>query len=206
MWECRCDCGRTVTLRGTRVAAGEQKSCGRCLPFREISVGDRFGKWTVVDKVVENDKPKLRVRCDCGRESSAYASSLLNGDSTMCSRCGWSHSFTNLPLAPTDVLSRYLIARAEKLGVKFSLSGEEIDLLKRMPCGYCGGLPSSKIKSKYRYQGLDRVIPDGPYQIDNVVPCCKLCNRAKSSMTPEQWKQWLERLVEFQCGMKQEKR
>src|SRR5690606_16740629 len=28
MWSCRCDCGRSVRTRGSRVASGKTKSCG----------------------------------------------------------------------------------------------------------------------------------------------------------------------------------
>ena len=58
-------------------------------------------------------------------------------------------------------------------------------------CHYCGipsGWPSTR-------NGIDRVDSKKKiYSVDNCVSCCKICNRAKSDQTTEEFLQWVERI------------
>lgn len=44
------------------------------------------------------------------------------------------------------------------------------------------------------YSGLDRVDPSQGYTIDNIVPACIICNRAKADMTIEGFYAWINRV------------
>ena len=75
-----------------------------------------------------------------------------------------------------------------------------LDLLYRR-CTYCGGACRNEYNAHtvfgpkafrasdfvYRYTGLDRVDPSLPYSLDNVTPCCAVCNNAKRDLSPEQF-------------------
>jgi len=68
-------------------------------------------------------------------------------------------------------------------------------------CHYCDTPPSNKAAHSrgvtiVRVSGVDRIDNTKGYIIDNCVPCCKDCNRAKSDLTMEEFKSWIKRLLE----------
>lgn len=98
---------------------------------------------------------------------------------------------------------RYTVG-AEKRGIDFTLSYEEFCSLLTDECYYCGGPGTwrnnhSNTESQ-RLCGLDRVDSSAAYSVENCVACCKICNRAKSNMTRQEFVEWLDRLVEFRYG------
>lgn len=84
----------------------------------------------------------------------------------------------------------------------WNLSKAEFLHLVQRPCHYCGAPPqrrevsesSTRKKFVIFASGLDRIDSDGAYSIDNVVPCCTLCNTAKSDMTVSEFREWVERI------------
>lgn len=56
----------------------------------KISVGDRFGKWTVVENpfVGTDQRRHVVVRCDCGEVREMRVRYLLSGESTSCGKVG----------------------------------------------------------------------------------------------------------------------
>lgn len=53
----------------------------------EVKIGDRYGKWVVVDKAVNQSDPQhkyFRCKCDCGNEKVVRDRSLLRGTSRSC--------------------------------------------------------------------------------------------------------------------------
>jgi hypothetical protein len=62
-------------------------------------------------------------------------------------------------------------AAAKRRGIEFSLTRDEFISYWGKPCSYCGD-SVDKI-------GLDRIDSDRGYFVDNVVPCCILCNWVK---------------------------
>ena len=70
------------------------------------------------------------------------------------------------------------------------------------PCFYCGvvGTNFKRTERKdglgsFYYNGLDRVDSRKGYISNNVVSCCKVCNRAKSDMSLYDFQAWLEQLI-----------
>lgn len=66
-----------------------------------------------------------------------------------------------------------------KRKIEFNLSFEEFKSFWQEDCHYCG--------SKIETIGLDRIDPNGNYDIWNVVSCCTLCNRMKSDLTVKEF-------------------
>lgn len=64
------------------------------------------------------------------------------------------------------------------------------DLIKK-ECYYCkGNLPLFGV-------GLDRLDSGIGYQLDNVVPCCQMCNQGRNEhFTPEEWKIAIKAILE----------
>jgi len=67
------------------------------------------------------------------------------------------------------------IRRAKSKGIVWTLTKEEFSILITQPCHYCNH-PLRETST-----GLDQKKPKEGYTIDNVVPCCKECNTAKSN-------------------------
>lgn len=96
-WMFKCDCGNTKELPMNQVRYGSIKSCG-CLinkkphpkPKQRLSVGDKFGKLTVIELLGNKGKGThfySKVRCDCGNEFKERDSCLINGRVTQCRTC-----------------------------------------------------------------------------------------------------------------------
>jgi hypothetical protein len=66
---------------------------------------------------------------------------------------------------------------AEIRGYSFTLTNKQFMEFWQKPCYYCG----SEIKTI----GLDRVYNNAGYTMDNVVPCCWVCNRMKNNINPD---------------------
>ncbi|MBN9687145.1 MULTISPECIES: HNH endonuclease signature motif containing protein [unclassified Corallococcus] len=61
-------------------------SCNRKHPLPKV--GERFAKWTVTETALHVDeKPAVRVRCDCGTERVSLESNLRRSDTRGCFRC-----------------------------------------------------------------------------------------------------------------------
>lgn len=87
---------------------------------------------------------------------------------------------------------RYLIYKnyhAKKRGLVFELTVNQFDELTKQPCFYCGGYCNSNY-----HTGLDRVDNSRGYVLDNLVPCCQMCNRAKHTRTQTEFKEWVIKL------------
>jgi hypothetical protein len=67
--------------------------------------------------------------------------------------------------------------KAIRNGIIWDISKDQFIELCKLPCEYCG----SKVVTTG--SGLDRKDPNIGYTIDNVVPCCYLCNTMK-------WNYW----------------
>lgn len=46
------------------------------------------------------------------------------------------------------------------------------------------------------YNGIDRVDSSLGYTVDNVVPCCKLCNQAKNNLSKQEFVDWVKRVYD----------
>lgn len=74
-----------------------------------------------------------------------------------------------------------------KRGISFRLTFKQFAAVFGKPCRYCG-MPGSS-------NGLDRVDNTRGYEPDNVVPCCIICNRMKSSASMSEFFAHCARIV-----------
>lgn len=63
---------------------------------------------------------------------------------------------------------------ANRRGISFDLSKEEFLTFWRQPCFYCN--------SDIETIGIDRIDSNLGYRIDNIVPCCAICNTMKLAL------------------------
>ena len=84
--------------------------------------------------------------------------------------------------------TQYLTA-AQKRNYGFDLTKEEFNGFWQKPCHYCGGAIETI--------GLDRVDSTMGYSIDNVVPCCSVCNRMKTDHTVEEFLEHVQKIYKM---------
>jgi len=98
MWNCRCDCGTTWTVRGTDISNGvihRCKPCGRkstgvkntgkISPNRHDLTGRLFGKITVLRPAPSKLKRAFWwCRCSCGQEFECKAHTLVHDRKKSC--------------------------------------------------------------------------------------------------------------------------
>lgn len=98
------------------------------------------------------------------------------------------------------IWSRYKI-KADKRNIPFLLTKDVFGTLIFDKCYYCGNFPTTPINYKNKilttYNGIDRINSDDSYKIDNCVTCCWICNRAKGSLSKEQFMAWMRSAAQY---------
>ena len=160
-----------------------------------------------------NLKKKTKINCiDCGKELFVRNDYLEThkGRCPSCTKkfdwknedyakkCSESHKgkvnlYSRLPYGECNLNALFGSYKrsAEQRGIDFNLTIEQFKLITKENCYYCGVEPLQKYDEKSRrytngywiYNGVDRKNDDIGYEINNCVPCCKICNYAKQGLT-----------------------
>lgn len=107
-----------------------------------------------------------------------------------------------------NYLYRYYKTNADKRNHEFNLSKEEFISIVKQPCFYCGNPPqpaSEKIRRErgsmrepnFSYNGIDRIDSEGPYEVDNCVPCCSKCNYMKRTLSQEEFYKHIVKIYKY---------
>jgi hypothetical protein len=147
--------------------------------------------------------------CQCGREFTSTVKNLIRGK-VACGQCGISYGglkgrYKNNDPTLALYKSKY---RAYKNGAKnreldFFLIEEEAYQLFKSNCFYCNIEPCLSLFPFTKHDserpvvyanGIDRIDSNRGYVVDNVVPCCHICNRAKSDMNQQEFLKWIQEL------------
>lgn len=209
---CRCDCSVEKIVRVSQL--GVVKSCG-CLrrSCRVIHIGQEYG-WLTAEKCVgkrgKNRHYFFLFKCRCGnrKELDGYRVRLGLVDSCGCLRSANARAMARARYVPglgalTSQFWKFK-SRACARGIEFAVTKEQFRAVTSEPCFYCGLPPEPRARhysgngtgrSVCFASGLDRVDSRKGYVIDNVVPCCDACNRAKCAMTIEQFESWIKRVA-----------
>jgi len=137
------------------------------------------------------------IKCDTNIE--VYRRTWIRG-TKMCKRCRSSiTSKRNYGEATFNTVYRQYASGAKRKGNLFNLSKKEFIEITKRNCFYCDSRPSNVKKSNFNngdfvYNGIDRIDNDKGYIITNVVPCCKICNYAKNTMTLKEFYDWLNKV------------
>lgn len=90
---------------------------------------------------------------------------------------------------------------AKRRDLDWNLNKDFVEKLIVKKCFYDNSPPSNlifkqrkHITRQFAYNGLDRIDNTKGYEIDNVVPCCKTCNKAKDIMSQEEFRSWIIRV------------
>lgn len=176
---------------------------------RKYNNGDKIAYWTVIS--FDKDTKKYVCLCICGKESKINSSAI--GKSSRSCGCMQKESviakikdggYTSIKNKIYDNYKR----AASKRGYVFDLSKEEFNDITSKDCFYCLAKPNMVYKygrgekgyrfadayTDYKYNGVDRVDNSIGYVLENCVPCCKICNNSKSTLSVEEWQEWIIRV------------
>lgn len=172
-------------------------------------MGQRFGRLTVVERLGKVPKrgQMWLCRCDCGGTKIKRASALRIGEARSCGcllRESRSLNGKRLKRALLDGRSLALNRlRSSHLGAARDRGIAPLDratweAMVLSPCSYCGSRDQRDVRSRQGLTiavvGIDRIDNSKGYEPDNCVPCCKVCNLAKNTMTRDEFIAWVERV------------
>ena len=193
---------------------------------RKIHLGDVFGDLTVIEKLDERIRSGVvwLCSCNCGNSKKVTSDYLNQGWTRSCGCLKSKRARDRLPeiwavnplknqsnlVYKFNNLLRSYTRGAVARGLLFNMSKEQVYSIATSHCHYCGFLPIFKEKDNIKsvnhqsystaYNGMDRVDSSIGYKIDNVVPCCKICNIAKNSMSYSQFMEYLDRVCFFRSS------
>jgi hypothetical protein len=206
-WNCRCDCGNEVSVKGTNLSSGNSTSCGCQSGGFEDLTNRKFNMLKVI-KLDHRDK-RLGAFwlciCDCGNYEVVRASYLKKGKHISC---GCYKKETKLQERARSVHLETLYNRlfkdyrnqAKKRGLSFSIDNFQFRHIISQDCYYCGKPPSNIKRGVFGeliYNGIDRVNNSVGYDVDNVVPCCAVCNRMKMDANIGTFIEKVRKIAEF---------
>lgn len=159
-------------------------------------VGLRVGNLTVKAYAGTSNYHRIWVcTCDCGNERTVSWRDLSRHHTTSCgcrahsglvaggsNKKDWGEARFN------DLFKIYQRSAASRK-LEFTIDKVDFRRITRLPCRYCGRLPSQVIKAghecrgSYVYNGIDRIDNSAGYISGNVCPCCKFCNIAKGTLS-----------------------
>ena len=166
--------------------------------------GKRFGRLTVIRRsYLNNNKTYWLCKCDCGAEKIIRRDKLRSGNTKSCG-CLQKEVMGNMRRMKVGFGNMRKAIRnykrsARMRGIGYNLTEGQFKEITQKDCFYCGVKPNQRMKSPksngdYIYNGIDRVDNNKGYTIDNVVPCCGICNFAKHRLTTQEFKDWIERI------------
>ena len=178
------------------------------MQFTELMVLRRANSKTYSNKPVT----AWLCRCSCGKETEVAGINLRNGNTKSCGSCSysaerrwkkgrswkWGHHLAPGRMTRNAVLKTYQ-THAKNRKLEWTLTEDSFDKLTNEPCFYCGAPPTNRRQMKgdsapFIYNGIDRMHNDKGYIDDNVVSCCRICNRAKSNLPFGDWLTYLIRI------------
>ena len=163
--------------------------------------GKKFNRLTVIKRSYPNNNwgnAKWLCKCDCGKEKVIEGSNLTR---SLTKSCGCLRN-EKRRLKPGLASMRRVInsykGNARKKGLEYNLTETQFKEIVQRDCFYCGAKPNNILNVKglngaYTYNGIDRIDNNKGYIVDNVVPCCKICNEAKKTRTLQEYKDWIEK-------------
>lgn len=215
-WNCLCDCGTMKIVKTVDLIRGSVRSCG-CLydeygksyvPGQKINrlttVSYEDGLWTCI--------------CECGNEITIPTGALSSGNTKSCgclkietSRAKSDKLIEARRKNPPRIASARRVWQGYGYRDKnMTISFDEFLKISQMNCFYCGiepntsynyfsttssrGSEKSKQEGMFIYNGMDRIDSSKSHTIDNIVPCCILCNRAKNDRTQDEFLSWINNI------------
>jgi len=161
-----------------------------------------FGRLEVISRTRRKGDAYWKCKCSCGNYKEVGSGNLRSGSVQSCgclSRSllrGVARYNTTPDKVEKSLLKQYQKQATER-GLSWELSSDQFHNLLRGNCHYCNLVPSNLEKRKnfeFRYSGVDRVDSSDDYVVENVVSCCKLCQRMKMALPVDQFLEQVKRI------------
>lgn len=182
MWLCRCTCGTERYVDACNLTSGASQSCG-CL--QKDSVGIDLTK-----RVYDESGNLIQKWCPCCKkfvDISFFNKNKRRADgyNEYCNNC-----------LKYDAKKRYghYKSGAKGRNLCFDLTLEEFKDITSQPCTYCGEF--SAYFDDVGISGVDRIDSSKGYVINNVIPCCEMCNKMKSNYDVHDWLNKIKTIAE----------
>ena len=173
MWLCRCECGTERYVDACNLASGTTRSCG-CLQKDSITID-------LTKRVYDNNGNLIQKLCPCCKkfiDVSLFSKNKRRPDgyNEYCNNC--------LKYNDKKRYDHYKHgAKSRKLC--FDLTIDEFKNITSQPCAYCGEF--SVYFNGVGINGIDRIDSSKGYIVNNVIPCCEMCNKMKSNYNVKDW-------------------
>ena len=188
------------------------------MSIRKDISGQVIGKWRVLNH--SHTKGKIAyydcICLECGKDYKVDGRNIRSGKSKSCVKCSNKNRkkglYKNTKYSIEDTPWRYLMKNSKKSAIRrgkeFTIEFEQFKKLVTSNCTYCGikpnrdsnplksqGLAEDRVETGYiTHHGIDRIDSSIGYVKSNVKACCTTCNLAKSTMSVEQFKEWIKRI------------
>ena len=177
--------------------------------------GQKHGRLTVLEFAGLSDDKSLngiwKCQCDCGVIDVFIGTLLRSGVTKSCGCYRKEQAPRQKPKGHAAITAkmRGYIQSSKKRGLNFDMSREYFEEIVTKDCHYCGSDPKLLqrtgrprfIANSIEMNGIDRVDNSRGYDLDNCVPCCETCNRAKLEMTRDDFLEWARKLVAHQDSL-----
>jgi hypothetical protein len=177
--------------------------------FNELLILSFPGHLLRRDKKKDYKKPAVLVKCSCGVEFITDFQHVKHNRTLSCGHINRNYYIDPYACSVRSLFTRYK-SRAAKDGREFKLDQDQFRKLITSNCTYCGISPDQQhskchCKKPIKHNGIDRVDSSLGYTVENSVSCCKICNRAKSDLSVQEFKKYIVRLTSFASTKKLDK-
>lgn len=177
----------------------------------------RSGKLTSWEYISEADyriysscvRRIIKCKCKCGAIKNVQYNNIRSGNS-ICCNSGPCKTLPTLGKGSVETSYNSLFDNYKRgaisRGYTFSITKDYFKKLIKQNCYYCGKEPqqifrilNSKTKEVRAgipiiYNGIDRLINELGYTVENSVPCCGECNKGKTNKSVQEFISWIQRI------------
>jgi hypothetical protein len=167
----------------------------------------KFGELEVVEKSskVDNQYRTFWIsKCSCGKTVETRIDRLISGKTRSCGHLSNSSKglMANKGRSALTKLYTHYKESARSHSRVFDIPMEYFERLVTQNCYYCNSKPANVVvvgvrKDTIIYNGLDRVDNQKGYTLENVVPCCEICNRGKRTKDFSFFTNWISSISGF---------
>lgn len=167
----------------------------------------KINRWTlycVVNPTATYRKRKWDCECECGRRKHVLEHNLRYGLTLGCG-CHRGLKRKNEQTVGLRAIRTIYSCRAAKNDMSFNIPKNVFEELIMKDCHYCGTVPREAMYGRIRvdntrarvtYNGLDRVDNSKGYEVDNVVPCCRICNIMKGELSVQEFYSHIQKIMD----------
>lgn len=173
-----------------------------------IRIGEIHGAWKILDheglRYSKNGKHSYHYWiCQCQFCGKTMARSTHSVKGTKNGKGNGCDCLLVVPDASFHRAYRTYKRQGRVRGLAFEIPLEEFKKLVVQNCSYCGQEPalnsySEDSKIRVPMNGIDRKNSKLPYTLENCIPACGTCNKAKLDYSEQDFLKWVNRTAVFQ--------